>query len=312
MRKKLFQWNYDIKGLIPKQVRLKRKFWLVKNEILFEKKEDELNAYVLGDEDNRCKKRLEPYLWISCLITHNTPELSNGGGVSITSPEKLGTGPRLYASLETHLPEAAVSEIEPYVPKFLRFIGTLHDKYIDVVKENSFLSIALKYFYEAEKISVSDNEGFINAMVCLEALFNDGAFDIKYKLALRAAFLLGLSGFNSAEVFEKLKRLYNFRSTLLHGSGELKYDSDIYSVSGYCRRALMIFMILLKNSGRSNISSKSRKNEILKEIDYAMIDIKRMESLKSEIRKGLKNFRLNIPRTFTVIENGREFRTIAW
>jgi len=312
MGKKLFQWNYEIEGLIPKQVRLRRKFWLVKNEILLEKKEDELNAYILGDEDDRGERRLEPYLWISCLITHKTPELSSGGGVSITSPEKLGTERRLYVSIETHLPDAAVSEIEPYVPKFLRFIGTLHDKYIDVVKENSFLTIALEYFYEAEKKSVSNNEGFISAIICLEALFNDGSFDIKYKLALRAAFLLGLSGFDSLEVFEKLKKLYNIRSTLLHGSGEMKYESDIHLVSRYCRRALMIFMILLKNSGRRNISSRKRKSEILKEIDYAMIDNRRMKSLKSEISKELKNFQLNIPRTFTVKENGRDFRTIPW
>ena len=312
MSKKLYQWNYEIEGLIPEQVRLKRKLWLKKDEILLEKKNEKLFAYVLGKEDDRGDERVVPYLWMSCLISNNAPELSGGSGASLASPDELGTVPLITATVSVSLPDVAVGDIEQYAPKFLRFIGKLHDKYIDVVKENDFLAIALDYFYEAEKKFVYNNEGFISAMISMEALFNEGPSDIKYKLSHRAAFLLGLSGLDSLEAFEKLKVFYNNRSKLVHGVGNLKHDPDRYLVSMYTRRALIIFMILLKNNNRRSKSVKKRKIEILREIDYAMLVKDRSKSLKNEITKGLKDFNLKIPRTFEGKIEGRDYRVTAW
>lgn len=312
MSKKLYQWNYEIEGLIPEQVRLKRKLWLKKDEILLEKKNEKLFVYVLGKEDDRGEQRVVPYLWMSCLISSNAPELSVGSGASLASPDELGTVPLITATVSVSLPDVAVGDIEQYAPKFLRFIGKLHDKYIDVVKENDFLAIALDYFYEAEKKFVYNNEGFISAMISMEALFNEGPSDIKYKLSHRAAFLLGLSGLDSLKAFEKLKVFYNNRSKLVHGGGNLKHDPDRYLVSMYIRRALIIFMILLKNNNRRSKSVKKRKIEILREIDYAMLDEDRSKSLKNEITKGLKDFNLKIPRTFEGKIEGRDYRVTAW
>ena len=101
------------------------------------------------------------------------------------------------------MPEEAVVDIENYAHKFVGFIGKLHDKYIDVVSENEFIQIALDYFYEAEKKFVYSNEGFINAIISMEALFNEASTDLKYKLSHRAAFLLGLSDIDPIEAFEK-------------------------------------------------------------------------------------------------------------
>lgn len=312
MKKKLYQWNYEIEGLIPEQVRLKRKFWLKKDEILLEKKNEKLFAYVLGKEDDRGEQRVIPYLWMSCLISSNAPELIGGSGASLSSPEELGTVPLIKATISVSLPDVAVVDIEKYTPKFLRFIGNLHDKYIDVVRENDFLAIALDYFYEADKKFVYNNEGFISAMISLEALFNEGPTDIKYKLSHRAAFLLGLSGLDYIEAFEKLKVFYNNRNKLVHGGGNLKQDPDRYLVSVYTRRALIIFMILLKNNNRRRKSVKKRKIEILREIDYAMLDKKGSQSLKNEITRGLKDFNLNIPRTFEGKNENRDYRVTAW
>lgn len=312
MSKKLYQWNYEIEGLIPEQVRLKRKLWLKKDEILLEKKNEKLFAYVLGKEDDRGEQRVVPYLWMSCLISSNAPELSGGSGASLASPDELGTVPLITSTVSVSLPDVAVGDIEQYAPKFLRFIGKLHDKYIDIVKENDFLAIALDYFYEAEKKFVYNNEGFISAMISMEALFNEGPSDIKYKLSHRAAFLLGLSGLDSLVAFEKLKVFYNNRSKLVHGGGNLKHDPDRYLVSMYTRRALIIFMILLKNSNRRSKSVKKRKIEILREIDNAMLDEDRSKSFKNEITKGLKDFNLKIPRTFEGKIEGRDYRVTAW
>jgi len=310
MIKKLYQWNYTIEGLIPEQVRLKRKFWLKKGEILLKKKKTKLFAYVLGTEYDRGEQRIVPYMWMSCLISSNTPELSGGSGASLKSLDELGTMPMIVGKLSDSLPDAMAEVIQPYAPKFLRFIGKLHDKYIDVVNENNFLAIALDYFYDAEKKFVYSNEGFISAMISMEALFNEGDSDIKYKLSHRAAFLLGLTGLNSFEAFENLKVFYNARSKLVHGGVKLNDDTDTYLVSRYTKRALVIFMILLKNNERR--SKKDRKRNILQEIDYAMLDEDRSKSLKNEITKGLEDFKLKIPRTFERNIGSEYYRVTVW
>jgi len=293
---------------------LRRKLWLKKDEILLEKKNKKLFAYVLGKENNSGEERAVPYLWMSCLISSNVPELSEVSGTYLKSPDELGRKPLLTAtvSVSTVLPDEVVEDIEQYAPIFLRFIGKLHDKYIDIVKENNFLTIALDYFYEAEKKFVYNNEGFISAMISMEALFNEGPSDIKYKLSHRAAFVLGLSGLEASETFEKLKVFYNNRSSLVHGVGSLKHDPNRSLISKYTRRALIIFMILLKNNNRRSISREKRKKEILREIDYAMFDEDSRKSLKNEISKGLRDFNLKIPRKFEGEIDGRDYRVTAW
>ncbi|MBA3017814.1 hypothetical protein KKG29_05940 [Patescibacteria group bacterium] len=314
MKNQLFQWNFVIKGLIPHQVKLKRKVWLKKGELLLEKKGDKLYAYLLGDDTDTFhnEERITPYLWISSLISNNAPDLEGGGGVGINSKDELGTKPFYSTSISTSIPDEAVADIENYAHKFIGFIGKLHDKYIDVVSENEFIKIALDYFYEAEKKFVYSNEGFISAVISMEALFNEGPSDIKYKLSHRAAFLLGLCDIDPIEAFEKLKDFYNKRSKLVHGGGTLPHDPDRYLVSKYTRRSIIIFLILLKNEERRKVSRKKRKIEILKEIDYAMLNEDKLKSLKKEINKGLKDFKLTIPRTFEGRGKHGNYRITAW
>lgn len=58
--KLLYQWNFIISGLIPEQVKLKRKIWLKKGELLLDKKGDDLHVYLLGNENRETcdEKRL--------------------------------------------------------------------------------------------------------------------------------------------------------------------------------------------------------------------------------------------------------------
>jgi len=138
MKNQLFQWNFVIKGLIPDQVKLKRKVWLKKGELLLEKKGDELRAYLLGDDTHKSNNedKIAAYLKISCLISNNAPDLEGGSGVSLKSKEELGKKQILFTSIRSVLPEEAIAGIESYAHKFIGFIGKLHDKYTDVVLEN--------------------------------------------------------------------------------------------------------------------------------------------------------------------------------
>ena len=314
MENQLWQWNFVIKGLIPEQVKLKRKVWLNKGELLLEKKGDKLHAYLLGDDKNRFNReeRIASYLRFSCLISNNAPDFEGGSGVGLKSKSELGKKEFYSTSIRSVLPDEAVAAIENYAHKFIGFIGKLHDKYITVVSNNEFIEIALDYFYEAEKKFVYSNEGFISAVISMEALFNEGPSDIKYKLSHRAAFLLGLCDMDPIEAFYKLKDFYNKRSKLVHGGGALPHDPDRHLVSRYTRRSIIIFMILLNNEERQKISKNKRKIEILKEIDHAMLDQAMRNTLKKEIKKGLKNFKLNIPSTFEGEGKRGYYRVTAW
>jgi len=310
----LYQWNFIISDLIPKQVKLKKKIWLKKGEILLEKNGEDLHLYLLGTEDRHSSndKKIIPYLWMSSLLTNNAPELSNAGGCSISSADKLGTGCILTCTMSVNIPDEAVNDIENYVHRFLNYIRRLHDKYIDIISENEFISIALDYFNNAEKKFVYSDEGFISAIISLESLFNEDPSDVKYKLSHRAGFLLGLSDIDPVNAFEKLKKFYNHRSSLVHGGGTASYDPDRHLISHFTRKAISIFLILLSNPERREIGRQKRKEKILKEIDYAMLDPEKRKSLKREINKGLKTFSMKIPRTFEGSGKNGDYRITAW
>jgi Apea-like HEPN len=313
----LWQWNFIVKGLIPEQVKLNKKVWLKKGELFLEKKGDELHAFLLGkDEDGfNGDGIVANYLRFTCLISHKAPDIEGGGGVGLKSKNEFGKIWNRHLSLSlgpSMLPEEAISAIESHASKFIGFIRKLHDKYMEVVSRNEFIEVALDYFYDAEKKFVYSNEGFISAMISMEALFNEGPSDIKYKLSHRAAFLLGLCDMDSIQAFEKLKEFYNKRSKLVHGVGDLPDDTDRCLVSMYTRRSIIIFLILLNSEKRNKIKKNERKKELLLEIDHAMLNKEACNSLKKEIKKGLKDFRLPVPRVFEGQGSDGHYRITAW
>ena len=316
MTVKLMQWNFEIEKLIPTQVKIKRKIWLKKGELFLEKKGKRLDVYLLGDDQNTFDndQKILPYLKFSSLISSNAPTLKGGGGGSIQSKKEFGKKPMGFSIdvLPSIWPKEAIKKVEKHAPEFLKQIRDIHNKYEKTIQENQFLQIALDYFYDSETKFVYHDEGFISVMISLEALFNDGPFDIKYKLAHRAGFLLGLRKFDSKKVFVNLKNFYDFRSGLVHGGGPTAYDPDRYKISEYARVAIIFFTILLKNPKRKKIGKKKRKRSLLNEIDYAILDISKRKSLQKEITKGIKDFKLKVPRTFEGTGKNGKYRMTPW
>ena len=313
---KLMQWDFEIEKLIHSEVKIKKRIWLKKGELFLEKKGEKLNVYLLGDDQNTFgnDKKILPYLKISSLITSNAPILKGGGGGSLQSKKEFGKKSRgiFTADLSIKWPKEAVKKAEKHAPKFLKQIRKIHNKYEKTIEENQFLQIAVDYFYDSETKFVYSDDGFVSVMISLEALYNEASNDIRYKLAHRAGFLLGLRKFNSIEVFENLKNFYNYRSKLVHGEGPTAYDPDRYKISEYARVSIIFFTILLKNPKRRKIGKKKRKGELLKEIDYAMLDISKRKSLQKEIEKGVKDFKLKVPRTFEGTGKNGQYRITAW
>src|SRR5579871_3843683 len=58
----------------------------------------------------------------------------------------------------------------------------------------------------------------IDGSICLEALLGDDRFDLTYKLALRAALLVGQGIDDRLKIMETIKRFYRVRSAAVHGS----------------------------------------------------------------------------------------------
>ncbi len=311
MSSQLMQWEFNISGLIDKDVKINKKIWLKKGEIFLKKDSDKLDVFMLGSPDDRTnKQKILPFVKISTLLTSNAPTLDGGGGGTIKSKKEFGRKKIAFsviASVQYH--KQAIKKIQKYAPAFLEQIRFLHDRYVPINQENEFLKMSLDYFYDSEIKFVYSNEGFINATMSLEALFNDGASDIKYKLVQRASFLLGLVDFDPISVYADLNKFYNYRNQLVHGASITINIQEKYKLSRYARRSIIIMHILLRNSKRKQINKNEKKSSILKEIDYAMLIPARRERLKREIIRGLKDFKLKVPRTF---EKKGVYRYTVW
>ena len=191
----------------------------------------------------------------------------------------------------------------------------LHDKYNRVIDDNKFLKIALSYFYEGQVKSAYSDEGFINIITCLEALYNEGNTDISYKLALRAAFLISLtnSSYQPDKIFDNIKTAYNERSKLIHGD-KITADMAIRAeIHHYSRLSLINMIILCCSPDFQKISSKKRKNEIINKLDRALLNDSHKQSLKNTIERSWNDF---IPKTSGRFEfrndRGEVFSIAAW
>lgn len=305
MDNEMYQWTYVVEGLLPEAIKLKRKIWLKKGEVLLEKKDEKLFVYILGGRHGsiECGELLEKYLQFSALVSSNHTSIKPGPGQELIEGEKMGKKMFFTLRLKEFLQDDAIEAIEPYAPKFIRFIGNLHDRYVEVVAENDFLAISLDYFYQSRSGSMYSDSALIGSVVSLEALFNEGPNDIKYKLALRASALLGMLGSDPIELFEQLQNIYKVRSNLVHGVGGSVPSELVSDLPNINRRVISVFLILLSNEERRAIGKKKRKKALMQEIDYALLNKEKYMNLKREIKKGKKNFNLNIPRNFE-LESG--------
>jgi hypothetical protein len=98
----------------------------------------------------------------------------------------------------------------------------------------------------------------------------------------------------------------------VHGSGSKKSNVERYNVSNYTRRGLTSFLILLSQDDRRKSQNKNTKQNLIKEIDRAILDIEKRKLLENEIKKGMKYFKLPVPRVFEGVGENGEYRTTAW
>jgi hypothetical protein len=101
----------------------------------------------------------------------------------------------------------------------------------------------------------SDEDGIIDSIIALEALLSDGTQEMTHKVAMRLAALYKVFDRSRAEqAFAEMKRIYNFRSKIVHGSADLdKYrqiDRDgekIAAVDVAVEHLRNVFAVLLQH-----------------------------------------------------------------
>ena len=101
-----------------------------------------------------------------------------------------------------------------------------------------YLQLALETFEQTFRVVQNELE-FLSLMICLEALLNDGASELRYKLARSTAVLLGESRTDAETIFKNVKQLYDKRSMLVHsGSKKTLTVSDTLLLRTYVRGIL--------------------------------------------------------------------------
>jgi len=312
---KYMQNNFFIRNLMTNAIDLPRNFWLKKGEILLKQNGENLMAFVLAKEEEKwdVDQKILPFLKTCSLITF-APKLEGGGGRSILKKSDLGKDMKSFQVRigRDEYPKTAKKKVEKYVIQYLNELKKLHGKYYKIIKENPFLETSLNYYYTSKSQFLYEQEGFINTMMSLEALFNEGEGDISYKLQKRCAFILGFSRLDSIGVFEQLKKLSRVRNAIVHGNEKIPKIENKYEEYTYAKFSLIIMFILCKNPRRRKWSKKDRKKLILNEIDRAMLNEKIRKSMEKEIKKRLEDFRLKVPRKFEGKTKGNLYRLFPW
>jgi hypothetical protein len=112
---------------------------------------------------------------------------------------------------------------------FVRLEGTLG------TKNGAKVRVAI-HRLNLSALRVTDEDGIIDAMIAIEALLSDGQQEMTHKVAMRLAELYKIDRPSETErVFREMKRIYNFRSKIVHGANDaVKYreiDRDGTKVS---------------------------------------------------------------------------------
>lgn len=163
-----------------------------------------------------------------------------------------------------------------------KFISALKDPMQKISNhaylKGSYLELAYHRYMDALLKTELNAYRVLSCISSLEALFSDGNTEITFKIKLRVAKILSFLDYNAIEVSDKLKKAYDLRSKLVHGSKLSRELLDFakastYEILNYNRICLIIFM-QLESLGKLNL---------VKEIDNALIDTKTEEKLRTVI-----------------------------
>lgn len=110
--------------------------------------------------------------------------------------------------------------------------------------KREYIQLAFEHWEQSLRSDVEHIE-FLSLVMALEALFNVGQHDVRYRVARSAAVLLGADAEDSRYIFESVKRAYDVRSKLVH-TGKAKGLEHVWlwSLRHLVRQAILAFVEL--------------------------------------------------------------------
>ncbi len=152
----------------------------------------------------------------------------------------------------------------------------------EIVASTHYIQTALSYYSKALAETPSERDQvIIEVMIALEALITDEEekSEIQYKLARRVASLVGNDPYSMKQSFDLLKRFYDLRSKIVHGSTKAEVlgkdlKSEIPKLVEFARICLL-YLLALRDIP---------KNQILASLDYGTFDLHELEVVKSKTR----------------------------
>lgn len=274
MAKGLFENKYIIRELyyLPQ---LPIPEFRISDDIILKQVDEETCIFILHDkgsiyigerEDNSAEKALM-YFGLLSLVSVFLPKVKRVSTIRIHDPKSLGSNVHKQSvqgsfGIPWNRKDNAAKKAKEEYKLFLDSTKRLIDKYGRLNNRLPFLRIPSEYCYRARINQDVVGGSFVDAMVCLEALLNEEPNNIKFKLSMRGALMLGLSGFDTNKTLSRLKELYNLRSRIVHGSRKRPKVEDTLELIVYARRCLLSFYILCFN----RIGTQTLRPRILSKI----------------------------------------------
>lgn len=165
---------------------------------------------------------------------------------------------------------AFIAKLEPILPKNVVF-----GRPIDP------LEVSLKRYLDSLRLNVGVEEKLTYAVMGLESLFLKAQPEARYRLAVRAAHVLGHLNENPSVVYSTASEAYQYRSLHVHGSvlgseKQARAKEVLEKIQKYLRKVILFWLL-------AGVLSEAKKYQLIREVDSALIAENKAQSLKSEL-----------------------------
>ena len=110
----------------------------------------------------------------------------------------------------------------------------------ETLEETGYLHLRLAIdYYNLGKLSTRREEAHVNWMIALEALYSDSAQELRHKLSVRVAWMLGETHQDRLEIANRMRELYDLRSAIVHGRTAAIRDNDVQTTESYVRDSII-------------------------------------------------------------------------
>jgi hypothetical protein len=214
------------------------------------------------DPVGKARKQLVNFLSLYNVLARRDARIESGEGASQVSERGF---PAMISGSVLIRVEPTLSE-EQRVALLADATALLRENE-ETLEKNEYLHLRLAIdYYNLGKLSARGEESLVNWMIALEALYSDSAQELRHKLSVRVAWMLGETPQERLEIASRMRALYDLRSAIVHGRPVTIGNNDIQTTESYVRDS--IIRLLRRRD-------KPTKERILRELDEMALGLPR-------------------------------------